>query len=104
MNGFPATRLRRNRKTAWSRDLVSENRATPADLILPIVIIDGDNRREPIATMPGIERLSIDLAAEAAAEAEALGLPALALFPAIAAELKSEDGAEALKIDNLLGR
>ena len=101
---FPATRLRRNRRTAWSRRLVAENRVASADLILPIIIIEGENRREPIATMPGVERLSIDLATEIAAQAAELGIPALALFPAIALELKSENGAEALKVDNLLGR
>jgi porphobilinogen synthase len=96
--------MRRNRRTGWSRRLLSEHSVTSADLILPIIIIDGENRREPIATMPGVERLSIDLATEVAAEAESLGIPALALFPAIAPELKSADGAEALKVDNLLGR
>jgi porphobilinogen synthase len=101
---FPAVRLRRNRRTAWSRRLVAENHLTSADLILPIIIIEGENRREPISTMPKVERLSIDLAVEAAAQAAELGIPALALFPAIAPELTSENGAEALKVDNLLGR
>ncbi len=101
---FPAVRMRRNRRTNWSRRLVAENRISSADLILPIIIIDGDNRREAISTMPGVERLSIDLATEVAAQAASLGIPALALFPAIAPELKSENGAEALKVDNLLGR
>jgi porphobilinogen synthase len=101
---FPATRLRRNRKTAWSRALVCENTLSAADLILPLVIVDGENRREPIATMPGVARVSIDLATEIAAEAASLGIPALALFPAIDPALKTADGAEALKIDNLLGR
>jgi len=101
---FPAVRMRRNRRTAWSRRLLAEHSVTSADLILPIIIVDGENRREPISTMPGVERLSIDLATEVAAEAESLGIPALALFPMIAPELKSPDGAEALKVDNLLGR
>ena len=101
---FPAIRMRRNRRTAWSRRLVAENRISSADLILPIIIIEGENRREAISTMPKVERLSIDLATEVAAQAAELGIPALALFPAIAPELKSEDGAEALKVDNLLGR
>jgi porphobilinogen synthase len=101
---FPSTRMRRNRRSEWSRRLVAENRIAAADLILPIIIIDGQNRRETISTMPGVERLSIDLATEVAAEAVALGIPALALFPAIAPDLKSADGAEALKVDNLLGR
>jgi porphobilinogen synthase len=96
--------MRRNRRTAWSRRLVAENRISSADLILPIIVIDGHNRRETISTMPGVERMSIDLATEVAALAVDLGIPALALFPAIAPELKSEDGAEALKVDNLLGR
>jgi len=101
---FPAVRMRRNRRTPWSRRLVAENSLSSADLILPIIIIEGENRREPISTMPKVERLSIDLAAEVAAQAVELGIPALALFPAIAPELKSENGAEALKVDNLLGR
>jgi porphobilinogen synthase len=101
---FPAVRMRRNRRTAWSRRLVAEHHLTSADLILPIIIIEGENRREPISTMPKVERLSIDLAVEVAAQAAELGIPALALFPAIAPELKSENGAEALKVDNLLGR
>ena len=101
---FPAVRMRRNRRTAWSRRLVAENRISSADLILPIIIIEGTNRRETISTMPGVDRMSFDLATEVAAEAAELGIPALALFPAISADLKSLDGAEALKIDNLLGR
>jgi porphobilinogen synthase len=101
---FPAVRMRRNRRTAWSRRLVAENHISSADLILPIIIIEGTNRRETISTMPGVERMSIDLATEIAAQAAELGIPALALFPAISADLKSEDGAEALKVDNLLGR
>jgi porphobilinogen synthase len=96
--------MRRNRRTAWSRRLIAENNVSSADLILPIIIVEGEKRREPISTMPKVERLSIDLAVEIAAEAAELGIPALALFPAIAPELKSENGAEALKVDNLLGR
>jgi porphobilinogen synthase len=101
---FPAVRLRRNRKTGWSRKLVAENHLSIGDLILPIILIEGENKREPITTMPGVARLSIDLAVEAAVEAAEYGIPALALFPAIGPDLKSEDGAEALKVDNLLGR
>src|SRR5579859_2031316 len=101
---FPTTRLRRNRQTAWSRRLVAEHTLSTADLILPVIIIEGDNRRESIPTMPGVERVTADLATEIAAEAADFGIPALALFPAIAPGLKSDDGAEALKADNLLGR
>jgi porphobilinogen synthase len=96
--------MRRNRKADWSRRLVAEHRLSSADLILPMIVIDGDNRRETIETLPGVERLTIDLAVEQAALAAELGIPALALFPAVAPELKSPDGAEALKPDNLLGR
>ena len=101
---FPSVRMRRNRRTAWSRRLVAEHSVSSADLILPIIIIEGENRREPISTMPKVERLSIDLATEVAEQAAELGIPALALFPVIAPELKSENGAEALRVDNLLGR
>jgi porphobilinogen synthase len=104
MMGFPANRLRRNRKTDWSRRLVAENRVSVSDLILPIIVIEGDNRRESIATMPGVQRVSIDIATEIAAEAAALGIPALAVFPALTPDLKSPDGAEAVKPDNLVGR
>jgi porphobilinogen synthase len=102
--GFPAVRLRRTRIAAWSRRLVAENRLSTADMILPIIVIEGDNRREEIATMPGVSRVSIDIAAEIAADAADHGIPAIALFPAVTIDCKSEDGAEALKTDNLVGR
>ncbi len=101
---FPAIRMRRTRSASWSRRLVAENSLTTSDLILPIVVIEGDNRSEPILTMPGVSRVSIDLATEIAAAAADHGIPALALFPAVTSEFKSEDGAEALKVDNLVGR
>src|SRR4051812_551140 len=104
MSGFPAIRPRRNRKSPWTRRLVAENTLTAADLILPIILVEGEKRREPVASMPGFERLSIDLAVEQAAEAAALGIPALALFPSIAADFKTDDGREALRSDNLIGR
>jgi porphobilinogen synthase len=96
--------MRRTRSASWSRRLVAENSLTTSDLILPIVVIEGDNRSEPILTMPGVSRVSIDLATEIAAAAADHGIPALALFPAVTSEFKSEDGAEALKVDNLVGR
>ncbi|MDP3896202.1 MAG: porphobilinogen synthase, partial [Mesorhizobium sp.] len=74
-------RLRRMRKADWSRRLVQENRLTVDDLIWPIFIIDGDNRREEIPAMPGVFRLSIDLAVQEAERAAKLGIPALATFP-----------------------
>ena len=79
--GFPAIRLRRNRKAEWSRRLVRENSLSVDDLIWPIFLIEGDRLRSPVAAMPGVERLSIDLAVRAAVEAASLGIPAIALFP-----------------------
>jgi len=101
---FPALRMRRLRRHDWSRRLVAEQRLNPSDLIWPIFVIDGVNRREPVASMPGVERLSIDLAAEAAEDAAGLGIPVIALFPQTDASLKTPDGAEALNADNLVCR
>src|SRR5450830_254731 len=92
---FPATRLRRNRRDDFSRRLVRENVLTTNDLILPVFVLDGENRREAVASMPGVERLSIDLLLEEAANWVELGIPALALFPVTPAELKSLDAAQA---------
>jgi porphobilinogen synthase len=97
-------RLRRNRKSAWSRRLVAESVLTPADLIWPIFVTEGCSRRIPVPSMPGVDRLSVDLVAEAAEEAVALGIPAIALFPYTDAKLRSEDGAEAFNPDNLVCR
>jgi porphobilinogen synthase len=101
---FPETRMRRLRRTEWARRLVAENVLTPADLIWPIFIVDGTNRREPIASMPGVERLTVDLVPAAAEEAAKLGIPVLALFPYTDPAKKSEDGREALNPDNLVCR
>ncbi len=79
--GFPATRLRRNRKAAWSRALIAENTLQVSDLIWPMFVIDGDKTTDPVASMPGVERYSIDLAVRKAEEAAALGIPLIALFP-----------------------
>ena len=86
---FPATRLRRNRRDEFSRRLVREHVLTVDDLILPVFVLDGENRREAVASMPGVERLSIDLLLQEAEEWVALGIPALALFPVTALENKS---------------
>src|SRR5262249_14034516 len=99
---FPSVRMRRNRKSAWSRRLVAENVLTPADMIWPIFLTEGRSRRLPVQSMPGIDRLSVDLVPEAAAVA--LGLPASALFPYTDAKLRSADGAEAFNPDNLVCR
>ena len=102
--GFPAVRMRRNRKSSWSRRLVAENVLTAADLIWPIFVVEGRQKREPVASMPGVDRLSVDLAVEAAHEAVALGIPAIALFPYTEPKLRTEDGREAFNGDNLVCR
>jgi porphobilinogen synthase len=101
---FPATRMRRLRRTEWARRLVAESTLATADLIWPIFIVDGTNKREPIASMPGVERLSVDLVPAAAEEAAKLGIPVLALFPYTDPAKKTEDGREALNPDNLVCR
>ena len=101
---FPATRMRRLRRTNWSRRLVAESVLAPADLIWPVFIVDGANKREPIASMPGVVRLSADLVPAAAEEAVKLGIPVLALFPYTDPAKKTDDGREALNPDNLVCR
>jgi porphobilinogen synthase len=101
---FPATRLRRNRRDDFSRRLVRENVLTADDLILPVFVLDGENRREAVPSMPGVERLSIDLLLEEAAECVALGIPALALFPVTPLEKKSLLAEEAWNPDGLAQR
>jgi len=101
---YPATRLRRTRCADFVRRLVRETRLSVDDLIYPVFVLDGANRRETITSMPGIERLSVDLLVAAAAEYVALGIPALALFPVIDPALKSLDAAEAYNPDGLVQR
>jgi porphobilinogen synthase len=101
---FPTTRMRRNRRTAWSRRLVAENRLSVDDLIWPVFVHDGKAKRAAIPSMPGVERLSIDLLAQAAGEACELGIPAIALFPATDPAKKTSDGDEALNAENLVCR
>jgi porphobilinogen synthase len=104
MSSYPATRMRRLRRHDWTRRLVAENTLSPADLIWPAFVIEGEKTREPIASMPGVERLSIDLLVLAAREAAGLGIPAIALFPRIDPARKSDDGREAVNPDNLVCR
>ena len=101
---FPATRMRRMRRDDFSRRLMQESTLTPSDLILPVFVLEGDNQREAVASMPGVERLSIDLLIEQAREAYALGIPALALFPVIGPEQKSELAEEAYNANGLVQR
>ena len=99
---YPATRLRRTRRTPWSRAMVAENRLTAADLIWPLFVTDGEGVEEPIATLPGVSRWSVDGIVERAGEAIALGIPCVALFPNTPADKRSADGSEALNPDNLM--
>ncbi|MGN6769740.1 MAG: porphobilinogen synthase [Rhizobiaceae bacterium] len=97
-------RLRRMRKADWSRRLVRENRLTVDDLIWPLFLIDGENRREPIGAMPGVFRLSVDVAAREAERAAKLGIPAIATFPNVDMALRDETGSAILDPDNLINR
>ncbi|NVJ69274.1 MAG: porphobilinogen synthase [Alphaproteobacteria bacterium] len=99
---FPATRLRRPRATDWSRRMVRENQLSVNDLIWPIFIHDGKDIIEPVSSMPGVNRLSVDQAVKAAKEAASLGIPCIALFPNTPADLRDERGDEALNADNLI--
>ena len=105
MAGLDLThRPRRLRQTEWTRRLVRENVLTTNDLIWPIFIMDGEQRREPVSSMPGVERLTIDEAAREAARAQALGIPAIALFPNTDVSLRDETGKEAFNENNLVCR
>jgi porphobilinogen synthase len=101
---FPHTRLRRNRRTEWSRRMVAEHALTPSDFIWPVFIHDGENTRTPIPSMPGAARLTIDLLIEAVGEAKQLGIPAVALFPATDPKKKSPEAEEAINPENLVCR
>ena len=102
--GFPSIRMRRNRRTAWSRELVRENAVTTADLIWPVFVQEGSNTSTPIPSMPGVNRLTIDRLTEAVADAAALQIPAVAIFPATNPDDKSADGEEAYNPENLTCR
>ncbi|MCB1850643.1 MAG: porphobilinogen synthase [Gammaproteobacteria bacterium] len=101
---YPAVRMRRMRSNDFSRRLMREQTLTPDDLIYPVFVLEGSNQREPIASMPGVDRLSIDLLVEEAREVSALGIPAMALFPVTPASAKSSDAAEAYNPDGLAQR
>ncbi|HSQ96220.1 MAG TPA: porphobilinogen synthase [Croceibacterium sp.] len=101
---YPATRLRRPRATAWSRALYRETVLTPSDLIWPLFVTEGKGVEEPVASLPGVSRWSLDGIAARAREAVEFGIPCLALFPNTPANLRSDDGSEALNPDNLMCR
>ena len=103
-SAFPATRMRRMRRDDFSRRMMRETRLTPADLIYPVFILEGKQAREPVLSMPGVERLSIDLLVEEARRVHELGIPAMALFPVTPLSAKSEDAREAYNPDGLAQR
>jgi porphobilinogen synthase len=104
LGAFPRLRLRRNRRDAWTRRLVAETVLTAADFLWPVFVHDAAETRVPIASMPGVDRLSISALVDAAGEAHALGIPVIALFPATPSERKTPDGDEALNPDNIVCR
>jgi porphobilinogen synthase len=101
---YPNLRLRRTRASAWSRAMHRETQLTPSDLIWPLFVTEGSGVEEPIASLPGVSRWSVDGIAARAKEAVALGIPCLALFPNTQGDRRSDDGAEALNPDNLMCR
>ena len=101
---FPRTRMRRNRRDPWTRRLVAECRLSVDDLIWPLFVIEGEAERQPVASMPGVTRVSIDELVKDCGEAVALGIPAVALFPYVDPALKTPDAREATNPDNLVCR
>ena len=101
---YPALRLRRTRVAAWSRALVAETNLSPSNLIWPLFVTEGQGLEEPVASLPGVSRWSLDGIAARAKEAVSLGIPCVALFPNTPHDRRSDDGAEALNPDNLMCR
>ena len=101
---FPATRMRRGRSAPWIRSMLAEQRLHPSDLIWPLFVADGTDNEEPIASLPGVSRWTVDRIGARAREAAALGIPCVALFPNTPLALRSERGEEALNPDNLMCR
>ena len=102
MSQYPAYRPRRMRRDDWSRRLIQENRLSPDDLIYPVFLSPGKNQTQTVASMPGIERMSLDRLFSVAEECVALGVPVMALFPVIEASLKTIDGVEAFNPNGLV--
>jgi porphobilinogen synthase len=101
---YPTARMRRMRRDPFSRALMRENVVTASDLIYPVFILDGQNQRQQVASMPGVERVSVDVLLKVAEECVALGIPLLALFPMVDASLKTYDGVEATNPEGLVPR
>jgi porphobilinogen synthase len=104
LGSFPSVRMRRMRRDDFSRRLMREHRLSADDLIYPVFVLDGNKRREPVASMPGVERLSIDQLLPVAEECVKLNVPVLALFPVVDSSLKSHDGREAVNSEGLVPR
>ena len=104
VSSYPSIRMRRMRRDEFSRRLMREHALTPADFIYPVFVLEGSNQREPVSSMPGIDRRSIDLLVREAREINALGIPAMALFPVTPPSAKSDDAAEAYNADGLAQR
>jgi len=104
LGAYPTSRMRRNRSSDAARRLVAENRLSVDDFIWPVFVLEGTGEREKVPSMPGVERLSIDLLCEAAREAEGLGIPALAIFPVVNPARKTDGAEEAWNPDNLMCR
>ena len=102
MSHYPALRLRRTRASAWSRRLHAETMLTPADLVWPLFVVEGKGVEQPIASLPGVSRWSVDNIVARAKEARDLGIPCLALFPYTQPDRRTDDGREALNPDNLM--
>ena len=103
-SNYPHARSRRLRSSHWIRDIVSEHQINTSDLIWPVFVIEGQNTKEDIESMPGVYRYSIDLLVEEAKKASDIGIQAIGIFPSVASDKKTEDGAEASNPDNLICR
>ena len=101
---YPATRMRRNRRDDWNRRLVAENTLSAADFILPIFVAEGQGLRQPVASMPGVDRVSVDLLSEVVADVAELKTPAIVIFPEVDPASKTPDAREACNPDNLVCR
>lgn len=104
LGSYPSTRLRRTRRNEWNRRLVAENKLSPDDFILPMFVSEGENSREPIASMPGVERYSVDQLVDVVGEAKAMTIPAIAIFPEVDLASKTPDAREAYNPDGLVCR
>ncbi|MEO8454271.1 MAG: porphobilinogen synthase [Sphingomicrobium sp.] len=104
MTSFPALRMRRGRVAPWMRSMLAEHRLHPSDFIWPLFICEGSDCEEPIGSLPGVSRSSVDKLAERARTAAAAGIPCIALFPNTPNELRTDDAGEALNSDNLICR